>query len=205
MKRITTLLIALSLAASPAFAQSHGGGKGMSRSGALSEKEIEALEVGKGMGMARVAELNDYPGPKHVLELADELELTDAQKAKTQQLYGEVRANAIPLGRKLIAAEAALERAFVEKTVDAASLEAALLEIGELRARLRHVHMEAHVRQRALLSDDQVETYGRLRAVQRGGARAGAGHGKKQRMRLRKGDGHADEHAPCQKPCTNEQ
>jgi hypothetical protein len=31
------------------------------------------------MGMAKAAELNGYPGPRHVLDLSPELHLTDAQ------------------------------------------------------------------------------------------------------------------------------
>jgi hypothetical protein len=47
---------------------------------ALSEQEIEAYLSGQGMGYAKAAELNSYPGPKHVLELARELGLTPAQE-----------------------------------------------------------------------------------------------------------------------------
>jgi hypothetical protein len=34
--------------------------------------------------MAKAAELNGYPGPKHVLELAQQLQLTDAQRRDVQ-------------------------------------------------------------------------------------------------------------------------
>jgi hypothetical protein len=37
----------------------------------LSEEDIAALLNGEGMGMAKAAELNGYPGPKHVLTLAN--------------------------------------------------------------------------------------------------------------------------------------
>ena len=201
MKRTIALLLALALTASPTLAQSPDGGMGMHKSGGLSQQEIKALEGGMGMGMAMIAETNQYPGPKHVLELADELELTDEQRAATQQLYGEVRSKAVPLGRQIIEAEAALERAFVEKTVDAASLEAAVLEIGALRARLRLAHLGAHLRQRAVLSEDQVATYAKLRAAQRGGGghgMHGEGHGKM------KGKRHGEGQAGCEKPCAKQ-
>ena len=42
---------------------------------ALSDDERRRLLEGHGMGMALPAELNRYPGPKHVLELAGELDL----------------------------------------------------------------------------------------------------------------------------------
>jgi hypothetical protein len=47
---------------------------------ALSDEDIAALLKGDGMGFAKAAELNGYPGPKHVLDLAEKLKLTDAQR-----------------------------------------------------------------------------------------------------------------------------
>ncbi len=43
------------------------------------------------MSLAQAAELNGYPGPLHVLELADALELTPEQRARTQSLFKEVQ------------------------------------------------------------------------------------------------------------------
>ena len=34
----------------------------------LTENEISELRQGHGMGLARAAELNGYPGPRHVLD-----------------------------------------------------------------------------------------------------------------------------------------
>src|SRR5215510_12326186 len=45
---------------------------------ALSDEEIRDLLEARGMGLAKAAELNSYPGPLHVLQLANELELSDA-------------------------------------------------------------------------------------------------------------------------------
>jgi hypothetical protein len=48
----------------------------------LSQTDIESLQNGTGDafgGMAKLAELNGYPGPRHVLDLANELELTPNQ------------------------------------------------------------------------------------------------------------------------------
>jgi len=36
----------------------------------LSDEDIAALRKGEGMGMAKAAELNGYPGPAHVLDMA---------------------------------------------------------------------------------------------------------------------------------------
>ncbi len=40
---------------------------------ALSAETVSGYLAGHGMGFAMVAELNSYPGPKHVLELAEQL------------------------------------------------------------------------------------------------------------------------------------
>src|SRR5262245_58316557 len=54
---------------------------------ALSPEEIRDLAEGRGMGLAKAAELNGYPGPSHVLELAAPLRLTAEQRAATQALF----------------------------------------------------------------------------------------------------------------------
>ena len=45
----------------------------------LSQQDVADYMAGKGMGCAKAAELNGYPGPAHVLELADQLALTPSQ------------------------------------------------------------------------------------------------------------------------------
>ncbi|MEP6837110.1 MAG: hypothetical protein ABJA75_03590 [Bradyrhizobium sp.] len=45
---------------------------------ALSEQQVADLKAGRGMGLALPAELNGYPGPSHLLELADRLNLSSS-------------------------------------------------------------------------------------------------------------------------------
>jgi hypothetical protein len=52
---------------------------------ALSEAEVSAYLDGRGMGLAKAAELNGYPGPAHVLDLAEKLQLTPQQQGTTTQ------------------------------------------------------------------------------------------------------------------------
>lgn len=129
----------------------------------LSQQEVEALTKGEGMGFAKLAELNHFPGPRHVLDLAQELELTPEQLEKTQALFDGMQSRAIAIGLELLAAESDLDFAFARNTIDADTLKSALLEIGELRARLRFVHLEAHLRQTQLLTAAQVDAYDELR------------------------------------------
>src|SRR5204863_9277095 len=77
---------------------------------ALSDQQIADLAAGRGMGLALAAELNGYPGPVHVLELADQLDLSRDQRASVQSLFDAMKAEAIPLGARLIEQEKELDR-----------------------------------------------------------------------------------------------
>lgn len=142
----------------------------------LSEQEIRSLKAGEGMGFALPAELNGYPGPRHVLELAAELRLTPGQLAETQALYDAMHSEAVALGETLIELEKDLDDAFRSGSIDAATLESALLESGATKAKLRHVHLRTHLRQKDLLSDGQVTTYIRLRGYAGGAHQHGSHH-----------------------------
>src|SRR5438874_11757444 len=72
---------------------------------ALSEQDIAALLNGEGMGMAKAAELNGYPGPKHVLTLTSELKLTEAQRQQVQVIFDQMSTAARPLGMEIIGRE----------------------------------------------------------------------------------------------------
>ena len=66
---------------------------------ALSPAQIAQLRAGEGMGLALAAELNGYPGPRHVLDLGAELGLTDAQRARFQQLFDAMKRRRCRLGK----------------------------------------------------------------------------------------------------------
>jgi hypothetical protein len=132
----------------------------------FSAQEIQSLQNGGGMGFAKLAELNHFPGPKHVLDSRDELELSPSQLAATESLYEEMRRNAVVLGEELLLAESRLDQDFEAGTIRSETLRSALLEIGTIRARLRFVHLESHLRQKQLLTDEQVLKYDELRGYQ---------------------------------------
>src|SRR5262247_2210822 len=54
---------------------------------ALSDQQIADLRAGRGMSLALAAELNGFPGPAHVLELAEQLALSEQQRSKVQDLF----------------------------------------------------------------------------------------------------------------------
>lgn len=129
----------------------------------LSPDEVAGLREGLGMGLARPAELHSYPGPKHVLELADDLDLTDAQRAEAEHLMRSVQTEARALGAQIVAQEQALDDVFSEGRATASLVEAVTGEIGALNAQLRAVHLRAHVAMREALTPEQIAEYDRLR------------------------------------------
>ncbi len=85
---------------------------------ALSPENIEGYLSGEGMGFAKAAELNHYPGPKHVLELADELHLSKAQIDKTKAIFGEMHEKAVSIGKVIVEKEKILDHLFANQTID---------------------------------------------------------------------------------------
>ena len=129
----------------------------------LSNEDIAELRRGGGWGLALPAELNGRPGPAHVLELQDELQLSEAQKKAISALYADMRATAIIAGERFIAAEAALSMAFSDPRLEEEALKALIDEAAEARAALRYVHLSQHLATPQILSGQQVERYNVLR------------------------------------------
>jgi Spy/CpxP family protein refolding chaperone len=130
---------------------------------ALSDSEIADLLAGRGMGLAKAAELNGYPGPAHLLEHAAALKLSDAQRAAIEAIRERMAAAATALGRDILEHERALEAAFADARIDAALLKAKTDEIAALMGRLRAVHLVAHIESRPLLRPEQIADYNKLR------------------------------------------
>lgn len=139
---------------------------------ALEPAAIDALRTGKGMGFAKAAELNGYPGPAHVLELADKLQLSPRQRAETKVIFARMQAAAAQVGAQLIMAEQKLDELFSTQQASPASLEQAVQSAAALEGRLRHIHLLAHLEQTQLLSSEQIERYASLRGYT--GARSSA-------------------------------
>jgi hypothetical protein len=165
IKPVAVLAVAGGLIVSAAFAQSHQSYAGLQSRAikALSENEIADLQAGRGMGLALAAELNGYPGPLHVIELADALALTAAQRSRMQQLFDTMRGEAIALGDRLIAEEAELDRQFSTRSVTSATLSAATAAIGRTQAELRATHLRYHLLTIDVLTPTQVQRYTELR------------------------------------------
>jgi len=129
----------------------------------LSSQEVADYLSGRGMGLAKPAELNGYPGPAHVKELADRLGLTDDQRAATDAVYAKMHDRAVPLGQRLVDEERALDGLFAAHAVTPESLHESLARIARLQGELREVHLSAHLQQLALLTPEQARRYRALR------------------------------------------
>jgi len=135
---------------------------------ALSDQQIADLKAGRGMGLALAAELNGYPGPSHLLELADQLALTEDQRATVKGMFEAMKAETIPLGENLIDQEAALDRLFTSHAVTLETLQATTAAIGETQAKLRDAHLKYHLSTVAILKPQQLQRYAEFRGYMTG-------------------------------------
>ena len=159
----TFIVAALLLASTTAFAQTPYAGMQTRPIKALSEQQVADLAAGRGMGLALAAELNGYPGPSHVLELADRLDLSVDQRAGIQRLFDSMKAEALPLGSRLIEQEADLDKQFASRTVTPESLKASTAAVAVTQGELRETHLKYHLSTMAILSPGQIQCYAELR------------------------------------------
>jgi hypothetical protein len=80
------------------------------------------VAIGRGFGMAFVADQNGYPGPLHVLELKDRLTLSGEQEAKVQAMLAAMFAESRPKSERLLEAEAKLRQLFATGQADEAAV-----------------------------------------------------------------------------------
>ncbi len=118
---------------------------------ALSQKEIAGFTEGAGMSLALPAELNGYPGPRHVLDEAEALGLSEDQREAISTIFDTMQSQAIAVGLQYISAEQRLDSLFAAES---------------LKARLRVIHLSAHLETTALMDREQISQYQRLRGYE---------------------------------------
>ena len=123
----------------------------------------EILEKSEGGGMAMYADMNGYPGPKHVLEMVDQLDLSDQQVNDIQAIFDEMSERARAKGKAIIAREQQLDDLFQSGKADQETVERLSREIGTMRGELRAIHLVAHLSAAQVLSPEQTEEYNALR------------------------------------------
>jgi hypothetical protein len=138
----------------------------------LSATQMRGYLDGEGMGLALAAELNGFPGPKHALELRQELGLSLEQLAALGEIFDAMHAEATRLGAEIVERERQLDAGFSSREIDAASIARMTVEIGRLNGSLRGAHLQAHLKTAEVLSLHQRMLYDKLR-----GYASGSEHG----------------------------
>ena len=129
----------------------------------LSAEDVQQIKAGKGWGLAKAGELNGYPGPSHVLDMAEKLDLTADQLSVMDNLFKSMQLKAIAAGERYLKAERQIDQAFVDKNIDSVSLKKMIDSSAEALAELRYVHLNTHLSTIQLLTRHQTATYNRLR------------------------------------------
>ena len=71
--------------------------------------------------------------------------------------------SAVAKGGEIVQAEEELGKLFEAGTINEKMLRSKLEEIGKLRAELRFIHLQAHVRMKQILTPEQIKRYAELR------------------------------------------
>jgi methionine synthase II (cobalamin-independent) len=129
----------------------------------LSATDIEELQNGKGWGLAKAAELNGVPGPVHLLEMKEEIDLSAEQIQAIEDIYSKMIHEAIPLGLELIELERELNAHFANRTITDELLLQILQKIAQIRRQLRYVHLSTHLKTPDILKSKQITLYNKLR------------------------------------------
>lgn len=161
------LFLSAHAAEQPAYHSSYGGQEKRAVK-SLSEDDIQQLSQGKGWGLAKAAELNGMPGPAHLLQMKDKIELNAQQEQLITQLYENMKTKAIPLGKQLIKLEKELNDSFANGTITQASLAQQLNAISQTHKELRYVHLAAHLEISKILTQAQIDKYNDLRGYAKG-------------------------------------
>jgi hypothetical protein len=141
---------------------------------ALSAKEAADYLNGRGMGTSKAAELNQYPGPRHVLDNAAKLGLSHDQIAKATEIAQAMEREAVRLGREIVHKEAELDAQFAQRRASPESIREIVSALAQLQAQFRLAHLNAHLGMRPLLSAEQAALYDRVRGY--GGAASPGSH-----------------------------
>lgn len=144
----------------------------------LSSSDIEALRAGGGWGLAKPAEFNGYPGPRHILDLAGELSLSGDQIAAISKIFDAMNARARAAGPRLIDAEKALDAAFKSAEITPRRLRELVGDAEAARGELRIIHLEAHLQATPLLTRHQRHLYAQLRGYGGAGSHGAQDHHK---------------------------
>ncbi|MDJ0535893.1 MAG: Spy/CpxP family protein refolding chaperone [Xenococcaceae cyanobacterium MO_207.B15] len=128
----------------------------------LSSEEVDNLLNGKGAGYARTAELNGYPGLRHVLDLSSQLNLSSQQIEEIEVAFDQMQSQAKSIGKTIVSKERELSEAFASGKITNTELEKQTGELARLYGELRKTHLQAHLQINPLLSAEQIKKYNQI-------------------------------------------
>jgi hypothetical protein len=110
-----------------------------------------------------MAELNNFPGPRHVLDLHEQLQLSPTQSQQLEAAFRAMDSEAKQVGHAIVQHERDLSATFANGTITTDTLQHKTDALATLYGRLRAVHLQAHLAITPLLSEEQITLYNTLR------------------------------------------
>ncbi|PSB22756.1 hypothetical protein C7B61_02680 [filamentous cyanobacterium CCP1] len=129
----------------------------------LDAQEVDDLLNGRGAGYALTAELNSYPGPRHVLDLNRELALSSEQEQQIEVIFRQMDAEAKRIGQQIVELEQQFSNSFAQGTVSESEIEEKTQQLALLYGQYRAIHLQPHLEVQRLLSAEQIAKYDELR------------------------------------------
>lgn len=133
---------------------------------AITQKDLEGLKKGSGMpfgGMAKAAELNGLPGPRHVLDMSQQVKLTKDQQRKINKIFNKMNSEARKLGAHLIKIERQMDDQMKSGKINSSTLNDLVNKSATVYGKLRYSHLVAHLQTKNVLTKKQIDTYNKIR------------------------------------------
>ncbi len=103
-----------------------------------------------------------YPAIMPVLDMADQLSLSEFQRQQLRALANRVQGESNALRREIAQLEKRLDRGFAEQTIDPLRIDGLTARIGQLEGRLRAAELLARLDAKAILLPEQLALFAKL-------------------------------------------
>jgi Spy/CpxP family protein refolding chaperone len=138
-------------------------GKEISPISSLSIEEYTAFKNGDEMGLAKTAQVNNYPSPAQALAFEKDLKLSTSQKTQLKSAAEAIDFKAREMGRFILQHEKQLNDLFSNGKANEGSVIYFCNQIGLYQGELRNAHLQAYLKARHILTPDQLKRYARLK------------------------------------------
>jgi len=129
----------------------------------IGDKEYAFYTQGNDPALVLIAELNNYPSPKTVLEKQKQLGLSATQKTQVQTIQTEMVRKLKEMGNFLIVEQTKLNKLFETNKINEGSLIYHTNKIGALEGEMRNAYLKAYLRTRDILTVQQLKKYQSLK------------------------------------------